>query len=86
MHTRGGDAATTRSGVTPRVCIIFLLIQRPVWVRDKTQEQINHLKKRTKQNEVKGRHLLLGLVFCHGAHTREEQEHADEDILQNNSL
>ncbi len=22
----------------------------------------------------------FGLVFCHGAHTREEQEHADEDI------
>ncbi len=32
MHTRGGDAVTTRSGVavTPRVCIIFLIIQRPV--------------------------------------------------------
>ncbi len=30
MHTRGGDAVTTRSGVavTPRVCIIFLIIQR----------------------------------------------------------
>ncbi len=27
MHTRGGDADTTRSGVavTPRVCIIFLI-------------------------------------------------------------
>ncbi len=24
-----------------------------------------------------------GLVFCHGAHTREEQEHADEDINSN---
>ncbi len=30
MHTRGGDAVTTRSGVTPQVCIIFLIIQRPV--------------------------------------------------------
>ncbi len=39
-----------------------------------------------KQNEVKGRRLRLGLVFCHGAHTREEQEHADEDINSNNSL
>ncbi len=30
MHTRGGDAFTTRIGVavTPRVCIIFLIIQR----------------------------------------------------------
>ncbi len=29
MHTRGGDAVTKRSGVadTPRVCIIFLIIQ-----------------------------------------------------------
>ncbi len=34
--------------------------------RDKTQEQTKDLKKRTKQNEVKGRRLLLGLVFCHG--------------------
>ncbi len=25
----------------------------------------------------------FGLVFCHGAHTREEQEHADEDINSN---
>ncbi len=23
---------------------------------------------------------------CHGAHTREEQEHADEDINSNNNL
>ncbi len=30
MHTWGGDAVTARSGVadTPRVCIIFLIIQR----------------------------------------------------------
>ncbi len=34
-------------------------------------------KKNGKQNGVNGRSLLLGLVFCHGAHTREEQEHAD---------
>ncbi len=27
---------------------------------------------------MKGRRLRLGLVFCHGAHTREKQEHADE--------
>ncbi len=52
---------------------------------DKTQEQIKTLKKR-KQNEVKGRRLWLGLVFCHGAHTREEQEHEDEDINSNNSI
>ncbi len=28
----------------------------------------------------------LGLVFCHGAHTREEQEHADEDINSNYNI
>ncbi len=30
MHTRGGDAVAKRSGVavTPRVCIIFLIIQQ----------------------------------------------------------
>ncbi len=30
MHTRGGDVVTTQSGVafTPRVCIIFLIIQQ----------------------------------------------------------
>ncbi len=41
--------------------------------RDKTQEQTKDLKKRTKQNEVKGRRLLFGLVFCYGAHTRERR-------------
>ncbi len=51
-----------------------------------TQEQNKILLKTGKQNGVKGRHLRLGLVFCHGAHTREEQEHADEDINSNNSL
>ncbi len=35
-----------------------------------------------KQNGVNGRRLRLGLVFCHGAHTREEQGHADEDVTQ----
>ncbi len=25
-------------------------------------------------------------IYCHGAHTSEEQEHADEDINSNNSL
>ncbi len=32
----------------------------------------------TKQNEVKGRRLQLGLVFCHGAHNREERGTRDE--------
>ncbi len=36
------------------------------------------------KNEVKGRRLRLGLVFCHGAHSREEQGH--EDVNSNNSL
>ncbi len=49
-------------------------------------EQNKNFSKNRKQNEVKGRHLRLGLVFCHGAHTREEQEHADEDINSNNSI
>ncbi len=39
-----------------------------------------------KQNEVNGRRLRLGLVFCHGAHTREEQGHADEDLNSNNNI
>ncbi len=45
-----------------------------------------NFSKNRKQNEVKGRRLRLGLVFCHSAHTREEQEHANEDINSNNSL
>ncbi len=39
--------------------------------------------KTKKQNKVKGRRLRLGLVFCHGAHTREEQGHTDEDVNSN---
>ncbi len=54
--------------------------------RDKTLEQIKTRKKQTKQNEVKGRRLRLSLVFCHGAHSREEQGHADEDVNSNNSI
>ncbi len=50
------------------------------------QEQNKNFSKNRKQNEVKGRRLRIGLVFCQGAHTREEQEHADEDINSNNSL
>ncbi len=41
--------------------------------RDKTQEQTKDVKKRKKQNEVKGRRLLFDLVFCHGAHSREKR-------------
>ncbi len=36
------------------------------------QEQNKNFSKNIKQNEVKGCRLRLGLVFCHGAHTREE--------------
>ncbi len=43
-------------------------------------------EKNGKQNGVNGRRLRLGLVFCHGAHTREEQEHGDEDVNSNNSI
>ncbi len=40
---------------------------------DRTQEQNKRLLKKTeKQNEVNGRRLRLGLVFCQGAHTRED--------------
>ncbi len=35
---------------------------------------------------VEGRRLWLGLVFCHGADSRKEQGHADEDVNSNNSL
>ncbi len=54
--------------------------------RQETGTKSKLSKKRTKQNGVNGRRLRLGLVFCHGAHTREEQEHGDEDINSNNSL
>ncbi len=30
--------------------------------------------------------VILVLCTCHGAHTREEQEQADEDLNSNNSL
>ncbi len=47
-------------------------------------------KQKTFENENKTRWMGaaygLGLVFCHGAHTREEQEHADEDVNSNNSI
>ncbi len=42
--------------------------------------------KNGKQNGVNGRRLRLGLVFCHGAHTREKQGHTDEDVNSNYSL
>ncbi len=50
--------------------------ERRAWglaARDKTQEQTKDFKKWTEQNEVKGRRLLFGLVFCHGAHSRERR-------------
>ncbi len=49
-------------------------------------EQNKRLLKTKKKNGVNGRRLRLGLVFCHGAHTREEQGHADEDINSNNNI
>ncbi len=42
--------------------------------------------KNEKQNEVNGRRLLLGLVFCHGAHSREEQGTQRRGVNSNNSL
>ncbi len=50
------------------------------------RNQNKDFRKNGKQNGVNGRRLRLGLVFCHGAHTREEQEHADEDVNSNNTL
>ncbi len=35
-------------------------------------EQIKTFQKTNKTNGVNGRRLRLGLVFCHGAHTRED--------------
>ncbi len=29
---------------------------------------------------------IIVLTVCHGAHTREEQEHADEDINSNDNI
>ncbi len=52
----------------------------------RTGTKTKTLEKNGKQNGVNGRRLRLGLVFCHGAHTREEQEHADEDINSNNNI
>ncbi len=49
-------------------------------------DQNKRLLKTGKQNGVKGRRLRLGLVFCHGAHSREEQGHADEDVNSNNNI
>ncbi len=56
--------------------------------RDKqtNRNQNKDFRKNGKQNGVNGCRLRLGLVFCHGAHTREEQEHADEDINSNNNI
>ncbi len=53
----------------------------------KTQEQNKNFSK-NEQNKTRwrGAAYCLGLVFCHSAHTREEQEHADEDWNSNNSL
>ncbi len=39
----------------------------------KTRETKKTLEKTNKTNEVKGRRLLFGLVFCHGAHSRERR-------------
>ncbi len=50
-----------------------------------TQEQNKTFKNENKTRWM-GAAYGLGLVFYHGAHTREEQEHADEDINSNNSL
>ncbi len=30
--------------------------------------------------------MRINIETCHGAHTREEQEHADEDINSNNNI
>ncbi len=29
---------------------------------------------------------LQKMAYCHGAHTRRKQEHADEDVNSNNSI
>ncbi len=47
------------------------------------QTQNKNFSKKRKQNGVNGRRLRFGLVFCHGAHMRGIQEHADEDRNSN---
>ncbi len=59
------------------------------WDRQTGTKQ-NTFEKKGKQNGVNGRRLRLGLVFCHGAHMREEQEqeqeHGDEDVNSNKGI
>ncbi len=50
-----------------------------------TQEQNKTFKNKNKMRWM-GAAYGLGLVFCHGAHTRKVQEHGDEDINSNNSI
>ncbi len=38
------------------------------------------------KNEYMNKLIKTTTVYFHGAHTREEQGHADEDINSNNSL
>ncbi len=48
--------------------------------RGKQNRKQKDFQKHVKQNGENGRRLLLGPVFCHGAHTAgRNEEHGDED-------
>ncbi len=51
--------------------------------RTRLPRETKHFSNTENKNEVKGRRLRLGLVFCHGAHSREEQGHTDEYVNSN---
>ncbi len=65
----GLGIATAGGGYLPQSAGMRARGQRTRLPREtKHRKKTKTRKKRTKQNEVKGRHLRLGLVFCHGAH------------------
>ncbi len=52
----------------------------PCREKDRTQEPNKRLLKTKNKTGWMGAAYGLGLVFCHGAHSREEQGHADEEV------
>jgi len=57
------------------------MIQSEIWSYQVTETKPKLIIYKTPQvNRVKP------TIICHGAHTREEQEHADEDINSNDNI
>ncbi len=46
----------------------------------------NTFEKKENKTGWMGAAYGLGLVFCHGAHSRDKQEHSDEDVNSNNGI